>query len=317
MVAHSNSKVSIIIPLFNQKEFVAQAIESSLNQSYANIEVILVNDGSTDNPLPLIKKYEKKIIYIAQDNKGLAGARNSGIKASTGDYIQLLDADDFLHPEKVRLQLEFSEKKKSQLSYCEIEQYEESSGRTFLHYVGKSEDLFSAYYNFWNVYPTPVHSLLIKKELFDRYGLFDEELKACEDRYFFSMLAADDISFDYFPFIGGARRVHDKNMNKNRAHIYENTINYYRKINKALPGNYIENKYGYSGERMMCANMTALLLGDIANGTDSREIGKIKALLKREGIGFDTHPLPGSKKSPLYQRLAYAYIKRWLSGMAG
>lgn len=87
-------KFSIIIPNYNQGQFLPEAIESALNQTYDDFEVIVVNDGSTDNSLEIARKYPVKI--IDQTNKGLASARNTGIMNSKGDYLLFLDADDIL-----------------------------------------------------------------------------------------------------------------------------------------------------------------------------------------------------------------------------
>lgn len=90
------SKVSVIIPTYNMAEYVCQAIDSVLAQTYDDFEIIVVNDGSTDNTEEVLKKYEsnKKIKIINQSNKGLACSRNAGIKHSKGEYIAWLDADD-------------------------------------------------------------------------------------------------------------------------------------------------------------------------------------------------------------------------------
>lgn len=87
-------KVSIIIPCFQQAEYLADAIESALRQSYKNIEVIVINDGSPDGTSEIAKRYPVKLIN--QKNRGLASARNTGIMNSSGDYIFPLDADDVL-----------------------------------------------------------------------------------------------------------------------------------------------------------------------------------------------------------------------------
>lgn len=94
-----NKKISVIIPVYNTNpEFLQKAINSVLNQTYKNIEVIIVNDGSTDNnTLSFLKTLDNKNINIInQENKGAGGARNTGINSATGDYIGFLDADDWL-----------------------------------------------------------------------------------------------------------------------------------------------------------------------------------------------------------------------------
>lgn len=308
----NQSKVSVIIPLYNQKQFIGDAINSVLNQTYSSTEIIVVNDGSTDNPFSTLEKYKGSITIINQKNKGLAGARNAGIKYSSGEYIQFLDADDFLNKDKIKLQLEFSKIQEAILSYCEIAQYDNDSNHSYLGYIGEVEDMFSCLYNFWQPYPLPVHSLLVKREIFKKFGLFDEELKACEDRYFLSRIAAAGIKFNYFPFIGGFRRIHKCNMNKDRLHIIENTIKYYKKINRELGENFFIEKYGFTGYQMMCANLTYTYGLDIAKGIEKADLKKISNLLKNENINFDAEPIPlGFKKYKLRRFFFNAYLRRW------
>ena len=284
--------VSVIIPLYNQKEFVGDAIESVLNQSYSNIEVIVVNDGSTDNPHEVLEKYKKAIKLINQKNMGLAAARNTGIKNSHGEYIQLLDADDFLDKKKIEFQLNFSESEKAAVSYCEISSYDNKCGRSLPRNVGKVNDMFSHLFNFWYTYPLPVHSLLIKKSVFEQFGLFDEDLKAVEDRYYFSKLAFNKVQFNYFQFKGGFRRLHSKNMNKDKIHIFENVILYYNKIIDEIDDSYFIENFCYSGYEMMCANLTYIYSARILDGTSIKELQQIKGLFKKEGIKFFSEPIP-------------------------
>ena len=89
-------KVSVIIPCFNNADFVGQAISSALDQSHKNIEVIVVNDGSTDKSAEVISAFGDKIIYLEQENQGACVARNAGLAVATGDWIKFLDGDDWL-----------------------------------------------------------------------------------------------------------------------------------------------------------------------------------------------------------------------------
>lgn len=89
-------KISVIIPTFNQQEFLAETLDSVLNQTVKPHEVIVVNDGSTDNTRGILESYADKVKVIHQVNKGLASARNTGIMNATGDYILPLDSDDLL-----------------------------------------------------------------------------------------------------------------------------------------------------------------------------------------------------------------------------
>lgn len=100
-------KVSIVIPTYNRSRFVCEAIESVLNQSFKDFEIIVVDDGSTDNTKEALKKYSNHISYIYQDNRGRSLARSAGIKAAKGDYIAFLDDDDIWLPGKLEKQVDF------------------------------------------------------------------------------------------------------------------------------------------------------------------------------------------------------------------
>ena len=98
--------VSILIPCYNDEEHVGTAIESALNQTWPNCEIIVVDDGSTDRSLTVARKYESDgVRVLTQENKGAPAARNRAFGAASGKYIQYLDADDLLHPRKVEAQV--------------------------------------------------------------------------------------------------------------------------------------------------------------------------------------------------------------------
>ncbi len=290
-------KISVIIPLYNQKEYISETIDSLLTQSYKNIEIIVVNDGSTDDPFIELDKYKELIYLVNQENKGLSAARNSGIKVATGDYIQFLDADDFLHPDKLKLQLEFMQRRESRISYCEITQFCNKTNKSYLRYIGSVSDIFSHLYNTWFSYPLPIHSLLFKKEIFIDYSGFLDNLKAAEDRFFLSDLALSGEKFDYFPFIGGARRLHDSNMNLNRLHIYENMIKYYELIaNNEKAVKYFDQHGSFTCHQMMKANMTNFYINDIAIGVSIFQLLKIRKLFKKKGVAYYVDPIPNFRR---------------------
>lgn len=102
----SSGLVSIIVPVFNAEKFLRRSIESVLNQSYANFELLLVNDGSTDSSkeiCSLFAAHDKRISLIHQDNRGPAAARNNGVRHCSGEYVLFLDADDYIAPKSIEL----------------------------------------------------------------------------------------------------------------------------------------------------------------------------------------------------------------------
>ncbi|AUM96477.1 TPA: glycosyltransferase [Clostridium botulinum] len=114
-------KISVILPCFNVEKYFERCISSLLKQSYKNLEIIIVNDGSTDNTLKIARNYLKidnRIIIIDQDNKGVSFARNVGIDRSSGDYIIFIDPDDYVHEDFVKSLYERLIETNSDLSIC-------------------------------------------------------------------------------------------------------------------------------------------------------------------------------------------------------
>ena len=97
-------KISVIIPTYQHADFLGDAIDSVLAQTYKDYELIIVDDGSTDGTREIVAAYGNQIKYIYQDNRGLSAARNTGILASKGEYIGLLDADDVWLPNKLEME---------------------------------------------------------------------------------------------------------------------------------------------------------------------------------------------------------------------
>ena len=107
--------VSIILPTFNRSHIIDRAITSVFGQTYTNYELIVIDDGSTDDTQALIMGHGDKIHYIKQDNHGVSAARNAGIRVAKGDYIAFIDSDDAWHSEKLEAQISFFNENKTTL----------------------------------------------------------------------------------------------------------------------------------------------------------------------------------------------------------
>lgn len=105
--------VSVIIPVYNVEKYLPKCLDSVIGQTYKNLEIICVNDGSPDNSAAILESYAEKdgrIRIINQENTGLSGARNTGIEAATGDYIVFLDSDDWMDTETIETAMQYTEK---------------------------------------------------------------------------------------------------------------------------------------------------------------------------------------------------------------
>lgn len=126
-------KVSVVIPCYNQEKYIAEAIESVLAQTFDDIEVIVVNDGSSDNSLAIIQeyasKYPDKIRYIDQKNQGVIVARNNAIAQATGEFIFPLDGDDKIAPDCVEKLYNAMKDGKGDVIYCDVEYFGCKSGK--------------------------------------------------------------------------------------------------------------------------------------------------------------------------------------------
>lgn len=125
--------ISIIVPVYNVREYLPRCIESIANQTYKKLEIILVDDGSTDDSGSVCDEYaqkDKRVTVIHKENGGLSDARNFGLPVATGKYISFIDSDDYVHPRMFEILLYFAQKKNSDMVTCAYERDDESIFRT-------------------------------------------------------------------------------------------------------------------------------------------------------------------------------------------
>lgn len=180
-----NPKVTIVIPVYNGSQYMREAIDSALAQSYENIEVIVVNDGSTDDSEAIALSYGDRIRYFSKENGGVSTALNLGIAQMTGEYFQYLPHDDLLHPDKIKLQIEAIQKSGDEMTIA-------WSGVNFLrepeHQLTRIEiSPWHAKFN-WTKRDYPIWlgfvntvTVLMNHKYFDQVGLFDPALYTSQD----------------------------------------------------------------------------------------------------------------------------------------
>jgi glycosyltransferase involved in cell wall biosynthesis len=203
--------VSIIIPVFNAEQYIADTINSALSQTWSNIEIIIVDDGSTDQSLNIARKFnDGRISVITQKNKGASAARNAGLKEAKGEYIQFLDADDLLSPDKIEAQVACLKGSATQLAICKTvhfkdgESYPDDCESTGWLCAGSNNpvDFLTKLYAGEEVMPgyggmITVHSWLSPRNLIDKAGPWNESLSLDDDGEFFFrvVLASEGIKF--------------------------------------------------------------------------------------------------------------------------
>jgi teichuronic acid biosynthesis glycosyltransferase TuaG len=174
-------KVSVIIPVYNQERYVGECVESVLGQDYPNLEVIVVDDGSTDGTARILEGFDDRIHYIRQDNRGAAAALNVGLRAAAGALVGWLSADDLYLPGKIRAQVEkMMREPEVALVYTDwiMIDGEGRKLRTFRAACPPADEFARAMLK-----DNPVNgsSVLIRRECFETAGYFDETLRANVD----------------------------------------------------------------------------------------------------------------------------------------
>jgi glycosyltransferase involved in cell wall biosynthesis len=196
--------VSVLIPAYNAEKWIADTIKSAIAQNWSNKELIIVNDGSTDNTLSVAKNFESKSVkIITQDNCGASTARNKALSFAQGDYIQWLDADDILAPDKISNQMQLAE-----AGYNSLQLFSSSYG--IFHYrIGKAKfkpnniwqdlsplDWIINNFSDRNAWMVPA-AWLISRKLTEKAGYWDERLSLNDDGEYISrvVLASEQVKF--------------------------------------------------------------------------------------------------------------------------
>lgn len=226
--------ISVIIPCYNQGRYIDDAVYSVLNQSYQDFEIIIVNDGSTDRfTNDLLKSYNRpKCTVVHTRNKGLAAARNAGLKLATGDYIQFLDADDILHSEKFEIQIKrLRQTSKYSLAYCdyftstEFNLKEEFPAR-YLSPQFRSQDYVTELICSWEKEMSiPCHCFLFSSSIFKNTDiLFDEELPNHEDWECWMKVFALKPEVSYFDQKLATYRIRSTAMSFDRSRMHKGFV---------------------------------------------------------------------------------------------
>ncbi|MEM1120157.1 MAG: glycosyltransferase family A protein [Bacteroidota bacterium] len=201
----NNPLVSVIITAFNYEQYIVDAVESVLNQTYRSFELIVVDDGSTDNTRKVLAPYMDHIQYHYQVNQGLSGALNKGITLAKGTFIAFLDADDLWLPHKLSLQVN---------TFCQQPAIDIVFGHLDFFY---SPELSSLERSQLSCPDSPKPGffkacMILKKSIFKEVGCFEESQVFGEFLHWFQKVKDRKIGYLMLPKVVAKRRIHGKNM---------------------------------------------------------------------------------------------------------
>jgi glycosyltransferase involved in cell wall biosynthesis len=238
-------KISIIIPIYNQEKYICETIDCLLNQTFQDWECIIINDGSTDSTEEIVRKTiigDSRFKYIFQQNKGLPGARNAGIKLSEGDYIVFLDSDDLLSNLMLQITSEYLDNNKEIAIVSGAWDYIDEKGRTISSKLGpaKSDD-YRKDLLFENLFP--IHVALLRKEVILKIGGFDESLISHEDWDFWLRAAFSGFKFSSIEPIVAHYRKHQNCMSLNNERMMLSSLQVFERIFASdTIGDYLKGK---------------------------------------------------------------------------
>ena len=211
----SKPLISVIIPTYNQKKYILDAIHSILAQTIPALEIIVVDDGSVDNTHEVFNTCQTNILYYQQCHQGAGAARNTGVGLAQGEWIAFLDADDLWLPQKLKLQLAFAEAHHSNIIFSHIQQFiSPELCRGTLANITLKNEIMPGYC---------ASTLLIKKEIFSDIGYFDPTYTLGEFMAWYIRLQKSRLPFHLIDDVVVRRRIHQDNTsskNKTMRHDY-------------------------------------------------------------------------------------------------
>lgn len=219
-------RVSVIIPTYNYGRFIGGAIESVLSQTYPIDEIIVVDDGSTDETAEIVTRFKPPVSYVRQNNSGVSAARNCGVTSATGELIAFLDADDTWLPEKIEKQVaKFAGNGEIGLVHCGMREFDSETGETLEIHLEGGEGWVAEEIALWEgpVIVGPGGTIIIRRDVFDDVGGFDTRLKNGED-WEFCLRVARKYQVGFVAEALVNYRNHGGNATKNIAEMERSTL---------------------------------------------------------------------------------------------
>ena len=272
--------VTVIIPTFNREQFLKEAVDSVLSQTYDDFELIVVDDGSTDKTKKMLQDYGQRLTYIFQENRGVGTARNRGIAEAKGELISFLDSDDLWKRDKLSIQTDLMKSQKGvMISFTDeiwirkgvrvnpMKKHQKHSGR-----------IYEKCLPLCIISPS---SVMIRRELFDTVGLFDETLSVCEDYDLWLRISSRYPVFFIDKKLIVKRGGHPDQLS-NRS--WGNDRFRVTALLKMLKGNYLDEKQKQITEQELIRKCRVLVNGYLKRG-NIEQGNRYKALMEKYGEG--------------------------------
>lgn len=202
--------ITCIIPVYNGERFVGETVDSMLAQTYGPIEVVVVNDGSTDGTANILAQFGDRITVVNQENAGQAAARNHGIKVGKGDFFAFLDADDLWLPEKLQRQMDFlAARPDADLCTCMMENFWEAEMAEEAEQL-RDTDHARPYLATWQ-------GILARRQVFDRVGTLDTGVAFSDVREWLHRAKGMGVTVEHLDEVLVRRRIHANNLSRGRG----------------------------------------------------------------------------------------------------
>lgn len=262
--------ISVIIPAYNQGHYLGEAIQSVLDQTYPDFEVIVVDDGSTDKTAQVACSFsDPRVRYIHQENRGLSAARNTGILRSSGEYLTFLDSDDLFVADKLETLLNAMQRD-PELGFVAgqavlIDENALPLGKVFDTPLPENP----AHLLLWN--PLHVCSVLLRRDWQQKVGLFDESLQAYEDWDMWLRLARAGCRMGWVPHPVSLYRFHTRQMTRDKERMTAATFAVLKKVysDPDLPQEWLDLKDKAYSNAYLRAAIQAYRTGETQEGADA------------------------------------------------
>lgn len=285
----NNPLVSIIVPCYNQAQYLDEALQSVLVQTHINWECIIVNDGSTDHTEEVVKRWvskDSRFVCLKKENRGLSSARNAGLEAAKGDYIQFLDSDDYIVKTKLELSLEGLQDETDTIVISNFNMFTENINdlqNPFCNLKAENFNFKSLLFGWDYEFNIPIHCGFFRKKIFDDFR-FPEDLKAKEDWIFWLVSFQVEPNVIFIDKSLAYYRIHKTSMTKDFKLMEASSLMVISHLKKIVPQKYLIDYLCFALEKKQ--SQIASLKLSLANIQSSRGFLLLEKIKKNKLVNF-------------------------------